>query len=266
LVTDDTPPAFQSAWELSCSECGYADRAGEDMPTVPYEQKPELADRVWTTWAGTTSAAFADWPLSVERRTTFLAQLRAFSESFGEILHAELLVLADKIKATQFGDDYYGVSAVLLAHADAVARGGEPARLADACADQLAQAHSPDGMFQLFGEQTPWRHWKELFQSRVTALADALEHEDAVQASVAAGQLKVEADYYGFLLPLRLTLNLSDGDTVSVPELNTHVRHLAEYLEGQISKVQKKGRPSAAQLEDMLRRYVQGLSEQTNGS
>jgi hypothetical protein len=78
---------------------------------------------------------------------------------------------------------------------------------------------------------------------------------------VAAGQLLLEARWYGFLLPLRLNVELGYGEGLELSELSTHPEHLAAYLEEKLA-TGLRGRPTRKQLEEFIRSYVRQQADQ----
>jgi hypothetical protein len=252
-------------WELTCAGCGYGDRAATDMPHASGNLSPQLPDQVWSAWAGSTSAAFADWELSVRRRTGFLEKLKTFRENIEETLATELATLANTVKQAPADYSAYsfspGVCAVMYAQARSVQGLRESVRLLDTDADRLAIAQRHRGQLELVDEGKPYQHWEAQFASRLTTLSDALERTDSLQACVAAGQLLLEARWYGFLLPLRLNVELGYGEGLELSELSTHPEHLAAYLEDKLA-TGLRGRPTRKQLEEFIRSYVRQQADQ----
>jgi hypothetical protein len=252
-------------WELTCPSCGYGDRAAADMPHASGAHSPQLADQVWSSWAGSTSAAFADWDLSIRRRTSFMEKLGAFRETIEENLAAELATLANTVKEAPADYRAYsfssGVCAVLYAQVQGSRGAHESVHLHDSDADRLAIAQRHRGHLSLVEEHSPYPHWEAQFKSRLDMLRAALESADPLQACVAAGQLLLEARWYGFLLPLRLTVKLGYSEGIEFSELVTHPQHLAAYLEEKLA-TGLKGRPTRAQLEEFIRNYVRRQADQ----
>ena len=222
-------------WELTCHACGFGDRSAPDMPFAMSDQEPSLPDQVWSSWACCTSAAFADWDESVARRSRFLDRLRAFSESLEANLVAELATIATHVKQAPLPVRSYIFSpdacAVILARVKMIRGDDAPVRIHDRDADQLVLAQHRQGEMALVEEPMPYAHWEKRFRSRLAALNAALDAQDPVQACIAAGQLLVETRYYGFLLPLRFTMQLPAREAVPLSELSTHSQHLAAFIE-----------------------------------
>jgi hypothetical protein len=249
-------------WELTCPDCGFGDRSAPDMPLVMTDQEPNLPDQVWSSWACCTSAAFADWNESVARRSRFLDRLRAFSESLETNLVAELATTATHVKQAPTPARSYSFSpdacAVILARVRMIQGDETPVRIHDRDADQLVLAQHRQGEMILVEESRPYAHWEKRFLSRMTALNAALDAQDPVQACIAAGQLLVETRYYGFLLPLRFTMQLPDREAVPLSELFTHTQHLAAFIEEGLRE-RKNARPTREQLEELIRSYLAGM-------
>jgi hypothetical protein len=252
-------------WELTCASCGYGDRAAADMPHASGNHPPQLPDHIWSAWAGSTSAAFADWDPSIRRRTGFMEKLKAFRENIEESLATELATLANTVKDERADYRAYsfssGVCAVIYARVQSVNGAHESVHLHDSDADRLAIAQRHRGHLSLTEEHSPYQHWTAQFTARLDMLSDALESADPLQACVAAGQLMLEARWYGFLLPLRLTVELGYSEGLELSELVTHPEHLAAYLEEKLA-TGLRGRPSRKQLEEFIRGYVRQQADQ----
>jgi hypothetical protein len=249
-------------WELTCPDCGFGDRSAPDMPLVMTDQEPNLPDPAWSSWACCTSAVFADWGESVARRRRFLDRLRTFSQSLETNLLAELATIAAHVKQAPLPVRSYIFSpdacAVILARVKMIHGDEAPVRIHDRDADQLVLAQHRQGEMALVDETQPYAHWEKRFFSRLTALNAALDTQDPVQACVAAGQLLVEARYYGFLLPLRFTMQLPAREAVPFSELFTHTQHLATFIEEGLRE-RKNARPTRDQLEELIRSYLAGM-------
>lgn len=256
-------------WELTCSSCGYGDRSAPDMPSVPSDREPDLPDQVWSSWACCTSAAFAEWDASIARRQRFLDRLRAFSENLETNLAAELATIAAHIKQAPTSARTYSFSpdgcAVILARVKMIQGDERPVRIHDRDADQLVLAQHGRGEMVLLDESQPYAHWEKRFVSRLTSLKAALDTQDPVQACVAAGQLLVESQRYGFLLPLRFTMQLPSRDAVPFSELFTHSQHLAAFIEDGL-RARQNARPTRDQLEELIRNYLASPSSQITGA
>lgn len=246
-------------WELTCSSCGYGDRSAPDMPFVMSDQEPDLPDQAWSSWACCTSAAYAEWDASSARRQRFLERLRAFSENLEPNLMAELATIATHIKQAPTPARAYSFSpdacAVILARVKMIQGDERPVRIHDRDADQLVLAQHRRAEMVLVEESQPYAHWEQRILSRLTALNAALDTQDPVQACVAAGQLLLESRWYGFLLPLRFTMQLPSRDAVPILELLTHTQHLAAFIEDGL-RVRKNARPTRDQLEELIRSYL----------
>ena len=246
-------------WEIACKDCGYEDRAAKDMPSVSFNTEPKLTDQTWSSWACSTSALFGEWPASVSRRNRFMATMRDFVSTLETQLPIELASTAHALQhtpswreTTSFSPD---ATAVILARVENLQGEAESIRIHDPDANQLARAYRTRASFSLMQGLEVCPHWKGRFDARITDLRASTDTGDTLPACIAAGQLLLESRWYGFLLPVQMTVELPKPESLVLAQLATHPQHLAAFLRERMHTDLGQA-PSVIQLERWLREYL----------